>query len=54
MKKSECFKLAQYAVIENQTIHAKSKIEVLRALMTEEDIAKMVEEHREGKDNEEN
>ena len=54
MKKSECFKLAQLAVIESQTIGANSKIEVLRALMNEEEISKLVEEHREGKDNAEN
>ena len=47
MKNSECFKLAQLAVIKNQSLEADEKLKVLRVLMSEEDIAKMVEERRE-------
>lgn len=47
MKNSECFKLAQLAVIECQTINSTAKLEILRALMSEEDIAKLVEKNKE-------
>lgn len=47
MKNSECFKLAQLAVIECQTINTNAKLEILRALMSEEDIAKLVEKNKE-------
>lgn len=43
MKKSECFKKAQIAVINSQSIEVEEKLEILRALMTEEDMQKLVE-----------
>lgn len=49
MKKSECFRKSQIAVIKNQSLEAEEKLEILRALMTEEDIQKMVEEREENK-----
>ena len=49
MKKSECFRKAQIAVIKNQSFEAEEKLEILRRLMTEEDIQKLVEESEEDK-----
>ena len=43
--KSECFKKAQCAVLEYPLISAEDKLEVLRVLMTEEDIAKLTEKY---------
>ena len=47
MKKSECFKKAQIAVLNTICIDVWDKLEILRALMSEEDIQKMVEEREE-------
>ena len=44
MKKSECYRWAQEAVIEDQVITTKEKIEILRRLIMDEDIAKLLEE----------
>ena len=44
MKKSECYRLAQEAVIEDQVITTREKIEILRRLIMDEDIAKLLEE----------
>lgn len=47
MKKSECFKIAQIAVLRNQSIEAEEKLEIIRVLMSEEDIARLVEKREE-------
>lgn len=47
MKKSECFRLAQEAVIKNQSITTEAKIEILRVLIQQEDMAKYVEQDKE-------
>ena len=44
MKKSECYRLAQEAVIKDQLITTREKIEILRRLIMDEDIAKLLEE----------
>ena len=48
MKKSECFKMAERAVIHHPVMTADDKLEVLRVLMANEDIAKYAEEKEEG------
>ena len=48
MKKSLMFKMAQEAVLRDEGTPNSYKLEILRLLMTEEDIAKLVE----GKDEE--
>ena len=47
MKKSEVFYIAQLAVVNSLSIDKNEKLEVLRVLMEQEDIAKMVEKHNE-------
>ena len=49
MKKSECFRKAQIAVIKNQSFEAEEKIEILKVLVAEEDMQKIME--REDKEN---
>lgn len=44
MKKSEVYKIAQSAIIRTQWIDATDKLEILRVLMDDEDLAKYVEE----------
>lgn len=51
MKKSEMFKAAQLAVLSAPFIADADKLEIVKVLMGEESIQKLVEE-REGKDNE--
>ena len=51
MKKSEIFYLAQIAVINAPCIAPERKLETLRVLMENEDVAKFVEE-REAKEGE--
>ena len=50
MKKSECFKLAQESVIRNISISAETKVEILRVLIREEDMALFVEKSEEKKE----
>ncbi len=47
MKKSEIYNLAQLAVMTNPAIHSAQKLEVLRVLMADEDMAKYIEEEKE-------
>jgi hypothetical protein len=47
MKKSEAFRLAQYSVIKNQTIGTDEKLDVLKVLIAEEEMARFVEERAE-------
>lgn len=47
MKKSELFRMAQIAVVEANTIMPSVKLDILRVLMSEEDINKLCEEHDE-------
>lgn len=47
MKKSESFKFAQVAVIEHQLMPTHTKLEVLRLLMKEEDMALFMEKGKE-------
>ena len=49
MKKSECFRLAQEAVIEHPVIATHLKIEILRVLIQEEDMFKYCEQEKERK-----
>jgi ABC-type uncharacterized transport system ATPase subunit len=49
MKKSECFKMAQEAVIKNQSISTEDKLEILRVLMEKEDLALFTEKEDENK-----
>ena len=51
MKKSEIFHLAQITVVNAPCIAPERKLEVLRVLMENEDVAKFVEE-REAKEGE--
>ena len=51
MKKSESFLLAQKAVLNDPFISSDEKLAVLRALMSEEDLAKYVEKQEENKNN---
>lgn len=47
MKKSECLRIAQEAVIKNQSISTEDKVEILRVLIQEEDMAIFVEKGKE-------
>ena len=49
MKKSECFRLAQESVIRSVSLSAETKIEVLRVLIQEEDMASFMEQAKEAK-----
>lgn len=50
MKKSEAYKLAQIAVISTATIAPESKIEILRILIADENLATYCEERKEQED----
>ena len=52
MKKSMLYKIAQMSVLRDNILDDSSKLEVLRALMNEEDIAKLVEKNKEEKNKE--
>lgn len=52
MKKSMLFKMAQMSVVRDNILDDSSKLEVLRALMNEEDISKLVEKNKEEKNKE--
>lgn len=52
MKKSECFRLAQESVIRNISISAETKVEILRVLIQEEDMASFMEQAKEKKEQE--
>ena len=43
MKKSDMFMLAQYAVIRDDTLAPSEKVEILKALMSEENVAAWIE-----------
>jgi hypothetical protein len=43
MKKSEVYNLAQIAVIKSQCISPENKVEILRVLIADEDLAKFTE-----------
>ena len=47
MKKSTMFRVAQFAVLNSDNICANDKLEVLRLLMDNEDVAKYVEDREE-------
>ena len=51
MKKSECFRMAQIAVIEGTFLPAEQKLEVLRYLIESEDFEKFLEKNKEEKEN---
>ena len=46
MKKSEIYKMAQYAVLNGHNCNS-DKLEILRVLMAQEDIERLVEEYNE-------
>ena len=46
MKKSELYHLAQIAVLTSPCIAPENKLEVLKTLMGEEDLAKFIEEQK--------
>ena len=48
MKKSDCLRIAQVAVIRNQSIEAEDKLEILRVLMDKENIELLLEEKFDG------
>lgn len=56
MKKSECFKLAQIAVINNLVLEAEEKLEIISVLMSEESLSRTIEDldekRKENKENE--
>lgn len=52
MKKSEIYRLAQYAVINSPSMQAETKAEILRELMDKEDVALFVERQEEKEKNE--
>ena len=43
MKKSECYKMAQIAVVESTVFASKEKLEVLGVLMAEESLQAFIE-----------
>lgn len=47
MKRSECFKAAQIAVVESTTITGTDKLEILKELIEEEKLSLYVEEQKE-------
>lgn len=49
MKKSVIFKLAQYAVLADNSLYAGDKLDVLRELIAQEDLALFVEKQEEEK-----
>ena len=50
MKKSECFSLAQESVIKNMSLSTEDKLEIIRVLIKEEDLARYVEKEKEKKE----
>ena len=50
MKKSEIYKVAQVAVLRDQSLSAITRLEVLRVLTKEEDLALFVEKEKEKKE----
>ena len=52
MKKSMLYKIAQMSVLRDNILDDSSKLEVLRVLMNEEDISKLVEKNKEEKNKE--
>lgn len=54
MKKSTAYRLAQIAVIENPDLASLGKLEILRVLMEDEDLAEYVEEQAEKENADEN
>lgn len=49
MKKSEAYKLAQIAVVSTPTIAPERKLEILRILIADENLAKFSEKQEETK-----
>lgn len=49
MKKSQALKMAQLAVLANERIDAYDRLEVLKVLLDEEELAKSYEEYQERK-----
>ena len=47
MKKSECFRLAQIAVVESARITSEEKLDILAELMAGENLQRFVEEQKE-------
>lgn len=47
MKKSEMYRMAQYAVINSPSMQAETKTEILRMLFENEDVAKYCEKQEE-------
>lgn len=47
MKKSEMYRLAQFAVLNSLSIEAEKKLEILRVLMDDENLAKYSERQKE-------
>jgi hypothetical protein len=52
MKKSKCYRLAQMAVLGEETLLPSEKLEVLRVLMEQETVQKLVEKGQEEKEKE--
>lgn len=52
MNKSEIYRIAQYAVLNCSSIGNKDKIDILRELIAQEDLALFVEKQEEVKANE--
>lgn len=53
MKKSECFRLAQMAVLGESALLPSEKLEVLSVLMEEEKVQKVCEQYKEEKERKE-
>ena len=49
MKKSECFKKAQIAVVNSLVLTGEEKIEIIRVLMEEEKLSAFIEKENEEK-----
>ena len=54
MKKSEAFYLAQIAVLHERNLSFRDTLEILRVLMSEEDVAKLIEKRQAEKEEQEN
>ena len=50
MKKSDAFRIAQIAVIENGHLSTDIKVSVIKCLVEEENLAKLMEERKEEKE----
>lgn len=53
MKKSECYRLAQMAVLGESALLPSEKLEVLSVLMEEEKVQKVCEQYKEEKERKE-